>query len=285
MTTAPERLPPQEGARLYVPEAAMIVRTRDLTPRDKVFVIELPGRRNLGHTPGQFVQVSVFGFGEAPISVCSPPEKKAGFDLCIRKLGGVTGALHALDAGETVGIRGPFGNGFPIESMKHRDVLIVAGGIGLAPLRSVIDSVFLNRGDYGRLIVLYGTGTPEDILFPAELEAWQLEEGNEILVIVDEPSPHWTGNVGVITTLFSEVKIDPVNTVVAALVGPPVMYRFVLMELEALGIPEEQIFFSLERRMKCGVGKCGHCQINNKYVCVDGPIFDYAELKFMWEAI
>jgi len=285
MTTAPERLPPQEGTRLYVPEAATIVRTRDLTPRDKVFVIELPGRRDLGHTPGQFVQVSVFGFGEAPISVCSPPEKKGAFDLCIRRLGGVTGALHALGPGDKVGIRGPFGNGFPIESMKHMDVLIAAGGIGLAPLRSVIDSVFLNRGDYGRLIVLYGTRTPEDILFPHELEAWKLEEGNEILVTVDEPNSDWRGRVGVITTLFSEVKIDPVNTVVAALVGPPVMYRFVLMELEALGIPEEQIFFSLERRMKCGVGKCGHCQIEDQYVCMDGPVFSGTQIKKLHESI
>ncbi len=285
MTGAGERPAGHDQSTLYVPEVATIVRARDLTPRDILFVIELPGRRNLGHMPGQFVQVSVFGYGEAPISVCSPPEKQGAFDLCIRNLGSVTGALHALDAGDKVGVRGPFGRGFPIDSMKHMDVLIVAGGIGLAPLRSIIDSVFLNRDEYGRLVVLYGTGTPEEILFPAELEAWQLEEGNEILVTVDEGGPDWPGNVGVITTLFSKVDIDPVNTVVAALVGPPVMYRFVLMELEGLGIPEEQIFFSLERRMKCGVGKCGNCQVEDVYVCVDGPVFSGGQIKKLHESI
>jgi sulfhydrogenase subunit gamma (sulfur reductase) len=280
---------PEAGGKdqsgLYVPEIATIIRARNLTEHDRIFVIELAERRDLGHRPGQFVQVSIFGFGEAPISVCSPPEKQGAFDLCVQRIGGLTTALNRLGPGDRVGIRGPFGKGFPMEFMRHMDCLIIAGGIGLAPLRSVIDTIFLNRDQYRRLIVLYGTRRPEDILFPDELQAWQTEPGNEILVTVDEPGDGWDGHVGVVTTLFDRVKIDPARTVVAALVGPPVMYRFVLAELLALGIPEDQIFFSLERRMKCGMGKCGNCQIEHRYVCIDGPVFSGAELRDLHESI
>ena len=270
---------------LYVPEIATITGARDLTEQDRTFAIELPGKRDLGHRPGQFVQLSVFGFGEAPISVCSSPEKRGAFDLCVRRMGGLTGALHGMGAGDQVGIRGPFGNGFPMETLKGMDCLIVAGGIGLAPLRSVIDTILLNREDYGRLIVLYGTKSPADILFPDEIEAWRADARNEILVTVDQASDGWEGHVGVVTTLFPEVRIDPVRTVVVALVGPPVMYRFVLTELNAMAVPEGQMFFSLERRMKCGVGKCGHCQVDGRYVCIDGPVFSARDLLTMRESI
>ncbi|UCC69842.1 MAG: FAD/NAD(P)-binding protein [Armatimonadota bacterium] len=272
-------------AGLYVPEIATIVGARDLTWQDRVFVVELAGGRSLGHRPGQFVQLSVFGFGEAPISVCSPPEKAGSFDLCVRKLGGLTKALHGLGPGDEVGIRGPFGNGFPMKAMRGMDCLIVAGGIGLAPLRSVIDSIFLNRSEYGRLILLYGTRSPRDILFPEELEAWSADPRNEVLVTVDEASEGWGGHAGVVTTLFPRVTIDPVRTVVVALVGPPVMYRFVMAELEAMGVPEDHMFFSLERRMRCGVGKCGHCQVDGRCVCVDGPVFSAREIKTMKESV
>jgi sulfhydrogenase subunit gamma (sulfur reductase) len=270
---------------LHVPEIATITGARDLTAQDRIFVLELPGKRDLGHRPGQFVQLSVFGFGEAPISVCSSPEKRGAFDLCVRRMGGLTSALHGMGPGDQVGIRGPFGNGFPMESLAGMDCLIVAGGIGLAPLRSVIDTIFLNREDYGRLIVLYGTKSPADILFPEEIEAWRADPRNEILVTVDEASDGWDGRVGVVTTLFPEVRIDPVRTVVVALVGPPVMYRFVLTELNAMAVPEGQMFFSLERRMKCGVGKCGHCQVDGRYVCIDGPVFSARDLMTMRESI
>jgi len=272
-------------ADLYVPEIATITGARDLTDQDRIFVVELPGRRDLGHKPGQFVQLSMFGFGEAPISVCSSPEKRGAFDLCVRRLGGLTGALHRLGPGDQVGIRGPLGNGFPMESLEGMDCLIIAGGIGLAPLRSVIDTIFLNREDYGRLIVLYGTRRPADILFPEEIEAWRADPRNEILVTVDEPSDGWEGYVGVVTTLFPHVLVDPVRTVVVALVGPPVMYRSVLTELNAMAVPEEQMFFSLERRMRCGVGKCGHCQVDGRAVCVDGPVFSAREIKRMRESV
>lgn len=285
MQTKSESVCQPSDQLLYVPEMMRIIGIRNLTKLDKLFEIELPGKRNLGHRPGQFVELSIFGFGEAPISVCSAPQKKGSFELCVRKAGTLTSALHQLREGDTIGIRGPFGNGFPIECMAKMDILIVAGGIGLAPLRSLINHILAKRGTYGRLTLLYGTKQPSDILFADEIEAWKANEGNEVLVTVDYPSADWEGHVGVVTTLFQKVTIDPENTVVVSLVGPPVMYRFVYMKLLKLEVPEDMIFFSLERRMRCGVGKCGHCQIGDRYACVDGPVFSGREIKKMHESI
>jgi len=270
---------------VYAPEMAQVVRVEDMSWQDRLVEIELPEARDLGHRPGQFVQVSVFGYGEAPISVCSSPAKQGSFELCVRRLGNVTRALHQLAPEDSVGIRGPFGNGFPMDHLAGRDCLVVAGGIGLAPLRSVINSILADRDRYRRLIVLHGTRRAEDILFAEEIAAWQEDPRNEVLVTVDEPTPQWTGHVGVITTLFPKVDVDPANTVVVAMVGPPVMYRFVVLELRKLGIGNDQMYMSLERRMKCGVGKCGHCQIDNRCVCVDGPVFSGTEIVEMHEAV
>ena len=270
---------------LYVPELASVTKSLRPTDRDRLLRIELPQKRSLGHRPGQFVQVGIMGTGEAPISVCSSPVDEDGFELCIRDMGGLTAAMQRLEAGDLVGIRGPFGNGFPIECMEQMDCLIVAGGIGLAPLRSLIHTILAERKRYGRLLLLYGARRPNEILFADEIAAWSEIPRNEILVTVDEPEPGWTGHAGVVTTLFPKIEVDPAKTVVVAMVGPPVMYRFVLAELGALHIPEDQIYFSLERRMKCGVGKCGNCQINHKLVCQDGPVFSATELKSLREGV
>ena len=271
--------------RLYVPEMCTIVGARDLTALDRLFEIEIPGQRPLRHSPGQFVQLSIFGFGEAPISVCSPASRDGNFELCVRKVGSLTSALHTLGRGDQVGIRGPFGNGFPIQCMPKMDVLIVAGGIGLVPLRSLIKHILSDREKYGRLIILYGAKSPADVLFADELAAWRADRRNEVLVTVDEPGDNWDGHVGVVTMLFPKVTIDPANTVVVSLVGPPVMYRFVYLALMELGVPDDQMYFSLERRMKCGLGKCGHCQVDDRCVCTDGPVFSATEMKRMHEGI
>ncbi len=285
MRPMPDPTQPQSGGQLYVPEMSSIVQARNLTAQDRLFEIELPEERDLGHKPGQFVQLSIFGFGEAPISVCSAPARKGSFELCVRKVGSLTAALHALGAGDAVGIRGPFGNGFPMECLTKMDVLIIAGGIGLAPLRSVIKQILSRRKRYGRLIILYGAKEPGDILFVNEIAAWRADKRNEVLVTVDQPTEDWDGPVGVVTTLIPEVEIDPSQTVVVALVGPPVMYKFVYLELKDIGIPDDQMFFSLERRMKCGVGKCGHCQIDGYCVCVDGPVFSAKQVKQIHESL
>ncbi len=270
---------------VYLPMTAKVLDVKSLTELEKLFLIQLPAGRSLENAPGQFVEVSLFGIGEAPISVSSSPSRSNGvFELCIRRVGDLTKALHTLQPGDTVGIRGPFGHPFPLEKMKGKDILFAAGGLGLAPLRSLINQVLDERGSFGRVIILYGTKQPQEILFKEELQEWAGREDVEFHLTVDRGDETWRGNVGVITTLFPKIAVDSRNTV-AAICGPPIMYRFVLMELLGKGIPKTQIYLSLERRMKCGVGKCGHCQINNLYCCLDGPVFKYSQIKGVEEAL
>jgi sulfhydrogenase subunit gamma (sulfur reductase) len=270
---------------VYQPVMSRLSRTQKMTDLEKLLTVELPGGRSLGSEPGQFVEVSLFGIGEAPISIASSPGRSNGtFELCVRQVGDVTTALHQLEPGAVLGVRGPFGHGFPIDKMKGKDILFAAGGLGLPPLRSLINEVLDKRGSFGRVIILYGTKQPSEILFRDEVREWSEREDVEFHMTVDRGDEGWQGNVGVITTLFPKVTVDPRNTV-AATVGPPIMYRFVLMELLGKGIPETQIYLSLERRMKCGVGKCGHCQINELYCCQDGPVFRYADVKGLEEAL
>jgi NAD(P)H-flavin reductase len=183
-----------------------------------------------------------------------------------------------------MGVRGPFGRGFPIESFRGKDILFVAGGLGLAPLRSVINEVLDDRGHYGRATLLYGARTASDLLFQEELKEWDEREDINVHLTVDRPAEEWDGNVGVITTLFSQLSVHARNTV-AVVIGPPVMYRFVVMELTGKGIANGNIWFSFERRMKCGVGKCGHCQMHHLYTCQSGPSLSYAEIKHLEEAL
>ena len=273
---------------IYVPSPAKIVKVETMTALEKLYTVELPHGQSLGHKPGQFVQVSLLGIGEAPISISSSPSRSNGtFELCVRKVGDVTTAMHNLGEGATIGVRGPFGTGFPLEKFKGRDILVVAGGLSLAPVRSVINQVFDERGSYGRFIILYGAKTPNDLLFKNELAAWSKRDDVELLTTVDRGDAEWRASgrhVGVITTLFPKISVNPRNTI-AVTEGPPIMYRFVLMELLGKGIPEGQIWLSLERRMKCGVGKCGHCQINGLYCCQQGPSFSYAQIKGVEEAL
>lgn len=270
---------------IYVPTMAWISKVQTLTPMEKFFTIELPRGMSLRHKPGQFVEVSLFGVGEAPISISSSPSRSNGkFELCVRKVGDVTTALHNLGEGARIGVRGPFGTGFPVEQFEGKDILIAAGGLSLAPVRSVIYQVLDNRKKYGRVIILYGAKTPSELLFKDELQEFGKRADIEFHVTVDRGDKDWIGNVGVITTLFPKITVNPRNTI-AITEGPPIMYRFVMIELLGKGIPEDQIWLSLERRMKCGVGKCGHCQIDHYYCCQDGPSFNYAQIKGVLEAI
>ena len=264
---------------IYIPETARILQVEPLTSMEKLLTLEFASGRSLGHQSGQFVEVSVLGVGEAPFSISSSPSRSNGaFELCIRKAGDLTGIIHSKQSGDILGIRGPFGRGFPLEKFCGKDILFAPGGLGLAPCRSAINQVLDERGRYGRVIILYGARNPSELLFREELKEWEEREDVELHLTVDRPDEIWSGNVGVITTLFSKISIYPRNTV-AITIGPPVMYRFVLMELLGKGIPETNIWLSLERRMKCGVGKCGHCQINDLYACQSGPSFSYAEIK------
>jgi len=269
---------------LYLPELATISKVSPLTATEKFFEIRFNSGKELGHKPGQFVEVSLFGIGEAPISISSSPTKKGSFDLAVRKVGNVTGAMHNLEAGAQIGIRGPFGTNFPYEETRGKDLLFVAGGIGLVPARSFINYVLDRRLDYNKVTILFGARTPKEQLFVNELAAWRKKKDIEYHETVDRGDETWTGNVGVITTLFPKITIDPKNTF-CIVVGPPVMYRFVIKEALDKHIPAHHIFVSLERRMKCGVGKCGHCQINGMYCCKDGPVFNYSNIMHLKEAL
>ncbi len=269
---------------VYIPRMAEIVETTQVTAREKFFKLRLKDGLPLGHKPGQFVQVSVFGVGEAPISVSSSPTRQDGtFEMCIRKAGSLTSALHALPQGATVGIRGPYGRGFPTEDFTGYDLLFIAGGLGLVPLRSMINYALDNRAHFGKLTLLYGARTPSDMLFSDEVERWRNTRDFDIETTVDLAYGNWDGHVGVITKLDGVCKIRPGRTI-ALIVGPPVMFKFVIKSVLTSRISESRIYLSLERRMKCGVGKCGHCQIDNVYVCQKGPVFPYTKVRNLKEA-
>lgn len=230
------------------------------------------------YRPGQFVEVSILGVGEAPISITSTPTRKGFLELSIKRVGELTEVIHKLQAGDTVGIRGPYGNGFPFEDIKGDNVLFVAGGIGLAPLRSLINYVFDNRQDYGKVKIIYGARTSKDLVFTRELEHWAGLPDTEVLYTVDNGDDSWKGNVGLVTTLLPRIELTPENYT-AIVCGPPVMIPFVINDLIKLGFREDKIISTLENYMKCGVGKCGHCLLGGKYICMEGPVFRYSEMK------
>ncbi len=261
---------------------ARILKVRQLTLTEKLYEIGFPNGESLNHDPGQFVEVSIFGVGEAPISLASSPTRRGSFDLCVRNVGKVTAALHQLKAGDSIGIRGPFGRGFPVQEFVGNDLLIVAGGIGLVPLRSLIHYVLDNRREFGKVTILLGCRTPQNILFSDEIETWSSRLDLSFSCTVDKADPEWKGNVGVIASLIPGITLS--RHTYAVVVGPPVMYRYVIAELLLKKIPAHRIILSLERHMKCGLGKCGHCQINNLYCCQDGPVFRYEQLRDLEEA-
>jgi len=267
----------------YIVQKARVLQTKKLTAQEKFFEIALKDGSSLDHEPGQFIMVSLLGIGEVPISICSSPARRDSFDLCVRAVGKVTRSLHKLKTGDEIDIRGPYGKGFPIGLLEGHDILIIAGGLGIAPLRSLITYVLDNRRDFGKVHILFGCKEPKEMLFSDELEEWNKRTDLHYACTVDRADPEWAGNVGVITTLIPGVDIDPLKTF-AAVVGPPIMYNFVIKELLSKGIPESQILLSFERNMKCGNGKCGRCQIQNLYVCQDGPVFHYKRIKNLSEA-
>jgi len=262
----------------YEIKRAKIIKAKKMTETEKFFEIMLSEGESLDHEPGQFVEISLFGAGEAPISIASSPTKRNSFDICVRNVGKLTSALHQMDVGDEIGIRGPFGKGFPIRALQGNDLLFVAGGLGIVPLRSLINYVIDNRRDFGKVNILLGCKSPQNMLFDDEVALWQKRMDVNFLCTVDKSDPDWAGNVGLITSLIPGINLIP-NRTVAVVVGPPIMYKHVIKELIAKQIPENQILVSLERHMKCGLGKCGHCQIYDIYCCQDGPVFFYDRIK------
>lgn len=227
---------------------------------------------------GQFNMLYVFGVGEVPISISGNPLAPAPLLHTTRAVGGVTRAMARLKAGDALGVRGPYGTGWPLAEAAGRDLVIVAGGIGLAPLRSVVYEVLARRQDFGQVALLLGARTPQDIPFRAELRRWSARSDLQVHTTVDRAADRWEGNVGVVTTLIPQACFDPSNTV-AMVCGPEVMMRFTALELQKRGLPPERIFASLERNMKCAIGFCGHCQYGPTFICKDGPVFRYDRVR------
>ncbi len=240
---------------------------------------------SFSYNPGQFIMLSIPGVGESPFSISSTPSRPGILELGVRKVGKLTDALFQKKDNDVVYIRGPYGNGFKLDQMVNRDLIIVAGGLGVISLRSILYYALDNRDQFKRLFFLYGTRNPNEFLFKDEFFQLKQRDDIECLYTVDKPNEKWTENVGVVTKLLENLpKIDPHETT-AVVVGPPVMYKFVIDEFLKLKIPKNQIQLSLERRMKCGIGKCGHCAIEHLYTCMDGPVFTYWDTLHFRELI
>lgn len=269
------------GGDLYVPLVCNIDKITDETPDTKTFKLSFVDKddaKDFTWEPGQFLEVTVFGAGEAPIGFASDPADRSSFELTVVERGTVTRAMQQLRVGDRVGVRGPLGNCWPLESIKGMDVIIVSGGCGSAPLRPAVLQMLGNRKDYGDIWVLYGARTPADRVFKYDLEAWSKRDDMHLLQIVDMGDADWKGDVGVVTELFKKVEFN-LDNAVALTCGPPVMIQFATRELTGKGFSEDRIVTSLERYMKCGVGKCGHCCVDHVYICTEGPVFTMKEMR------
>jgi len=241
--------------------------------------LDADGEESAGRfAPGQFSMLYVYGVGELPISISGDPHETGRLVYTVRSVGKATNALVNRQAGESIGVRGPFGTTWPLEAARGKDVLIVAGGIGLAPLRPVIHHILRHRDDYVRLMVLYGARSPKDLLYRKQLTEWGRLPDTQVLTTVDYGGVNWRGYVGVVTTLFRYVRMHPGRTI-AMICGPEIMMRYVIRELDKRGLPDSDVYLSMERNMKCAVGFCGHCQLGPYFVCKDGPIFPYTQMR------
>lgn len=265
-----------------LPEVAVVESIREETPTIKTFRVVSPnGGKPIEHMPGQCAMISVPPVGEAIFSITSSPTEKDYLDFSIVKTGTVTNFLHDLEEGFEVGIRGPMGNHFPVEEVKGKDLLFIGGGIGLAPLRSFINYCFDNRDDYGKIDILYGARTPDDMIQKKDIhDIWPKQPNTDVYLTVDKECEGWDGKVALAPHYCEELGFSPENKV-AITCGPPIMIKFILEALQKMGFSPDQIVTTLELRMKCGVGKCGRCNIGDKYVCIDGPVFTYAQLLEM----
>ena len=271
------------GANPYQPAPARVMRVQELVADVRLFDLRFsdPGlARRFTWRPGQFVELSVLGVGEAPFSLPSAPTRPGALQLAIRRAGVLTNYLFDhLREGDEVGLRGPLGHGFPVERFVDQDVLLVAGGLGMVPIRGLLQYLIDLRDSFGRVILLYGSRSPEQVLFREELETLVRRRDAEILLSVDGANGQpWRAHEGFVTELIDEIDFD-VNRTVAAGCGPPVFYRFLLDKLVSMGFGKDRIFLSPERRMECGIGKCGHCAVGYTFTCLHGPVFSY------WDAL
>ncbi|MGN1042312.1 MAG: FAD/NAD(P)-binding protein [Christensenellales bacterium] len=262
-----------------IPTVAVITDIRKDTPDVKTFRVVTPdGKKPFVHKPGQCAMLSIPGVGEALFSITSSPTNTEYLEFSIKKCGCVTDMLHSLEPGQQITVRGPYGRSFPVDTVfKGKNMLFIAGGIGLAPLRSVINYVRDKRSDYGKVVIIYGARSADDLVDYDEIcKEWVNEPDFDVYLTIDRPQEGWDGHVGFVPSYTKELNLD--NTYTAVLCGPPIMIKFTLQGLLELGFEKKNIYTTLELRMKCGIGKCGRCNVGDKYVCKDGPVFCMTEL-------
>jgi NAD(P)H-flavin reductase len=264
------------------PLLGTLIGVDDLADEIKLFRIELNGGQ-FAHEPGQFAFLSAFGVGEAPFGIASTMARTRALEFAVNRVGTVTSALHNLEPGAVVGVRGPLGNSFPLKEIRGKNVVVLGGGIGGAPLRPVIHSILDERTAYGHLSILWAARSPSLLVFTDEYDAWRAAPDIELHLTVDAGNEHWTGNVGLITQLLEQVAPSPKDTI-AIICGPPIMIKFVVLGLKKLGFADEQMIMTLEAKMKCGIGKCGRCNMGETFVCLDGPVFAYTDLARFLES-
>lgn len=274
----PDRSPPEP----MLPRTYGVVSTREETYDTTTLVLEPDDGQALDFQPGQYTMLYVFGVGEVPLSISGDPGRPETLVHTIRAVGAVTRALVGLRAGDLVGVRGPYGSGWPVSAARGRDLLVVAGGIGLAPLRPVLYEAASRRDELGRVSLVYGARSPSDLLYQDEVGAWDQLADLDVEVTVDVSDRDWRGDVGMVTGLLPRVPVDPGRTV-AMLCGPEVMMKVVARELLAADLDPEDISVSIERNMKCAIGLCGHCQFGADFVCWGGPVFSYAAVANRWQ--
>ena len=261
-----------------IPTPCKIERVYRETDDTFTFVLAPPEDQEFTFAPGQFNMVYAFGVGEVPLSISGDPSRKDILVHTLRNVGPVTHEICGQKKGQVLGIRGPFGKPFPLENQKGRDIMVIAGGIGLAPLRPIVHHLKNHREDYGHIAILYGSRTPHDLLFKTELKEWRRRLDMDVEITVDIADQIWHGNVGVVTKLIASSSFDPINRT-AYLCGPEIMMKFTVAELRKHGMDTKNIYLSMERNMKCAVGFCGHCQYGPHFICKDGPVFSYDQIE------
>ncbi|NLE74492.1 MAG: hydrogenase [Actinobacteria bacterium] len=265
----------------YLPETATVVEIIQETPNIKSFRVRFDDEQvqaGFSFQPGQVGQLGVLGIGEATFAINSSPSEKEYLQFSVMQAGEVTIGLHCLSERDKVGVRAPMGRGFPVEEWKGKNLLYVMGGIGSAALRATILYTLEQRAEYQDITILYGARTPVDLTYQYDIDEWEARSDINTVITVDAPFPGWDGRVGFVPAVLEELAPAPANTV-AVTCGPPIMIKFVLQALQKLGFADEQVYTTLEKRMKCGIGICGRCNLGPKYVCVDGPVFSLAELR------
>jgi sulfite reductase subunit B len=261
---------------IYQPVEAIVEEIIQETPTIKTFVLK--PKSEFSFATGQFIELTVPGLGEAPFTPSSDPGIRTKIDVTIMNVGVVTSKLHTMTKGEAVGIRGPYGKGYPLDNFREKDILIVGGGVGLAPLRSLLFSLFSQIDNYNKIVLRYGSRTPADMIYKNALPEWAKKKKVDIVTTVDVGESTWKGNVGLVTTILKDLPID-MKKAISIVCGPPIMMKFVTLKLLDLGFRPQDIYLSMEKSMSCGLGKCGHCRIGKYYACKDGPVFTYEQLK------